>query len=255
MGIDLLLQAELAAIRFSKTRMFISTNEVDETRKVGYVIEWPRSSLRNLPSPNKLRELGLKTDSFFRSVDSYRYTHSEYEKIKNEKHKLDYLRFKVLRNYYCIKRLENVPAELIPKLSIRIGYRETNLSRENLNAQNRELIEKLKMSEDIEWLFNIQSTDFKARMPGYFGPFIFNERKLFQEKSFKAVSRPSYGSQKNKDERSISNIYAIASQDRHSFKHIADFSYSSLMQLVDDEELLTKCKETVNNFELEKVGL
>jgi len=255
MGINLLLQAELAAIRFSKIRLFIPTKEVDKTRQEGYTIEWPRSALKKLPSPNKLKKLGLKTDSFFRSIDLYRYTHSEYEEIKNEKYKLDYLRFKVLRNYYCIKRLKKIPTEQISDLKIRVGYRETILPKEGLNTNNSKLVENLKMREDIEWFFNIQSCEFRARMPGYFGPFIFNEKNLFQKKSFIPVSRPSYGSQRNKDDRSISNIYAVASQDKTTFKHIADFSYSSLVQLVDDEELFTRCNEIVNDFESEKVGL
>ena len=124
-----------------------------------------------------------------------------------------------------------------------------------MNTSDKELIESLRMIEDIVWLFNIQKNDFKARMPGYFGPFIFNEKKLLQGKRITAVSRLSYGSQTHKDERSISNIYAIDSQDRHAFEHIADFSYNSLMQLVEDKELFEKCEENVNEFEVVKVGI
>ena len=127
MGIDLLLQAELAAKRFSKTRLFIPTAEVEESRKVGYIIEWPRSALKKLPSPNKLKALGLKTDSFFKSVDSYGYSHQEYEEIKSEKNKLDYLRFKILENYFCIKRLESIPDEQLPEIKVSVGYRETEI--------------------------------------------------------------------------------------------------------------------------------
>ncbi len=257
MVINLLLQAEFAARDFSKIRLAIPAQDVDTTKYAGYRFEWPRSAKKYLPSENKLKKLGLKIDSFYRSIDYYKYTHTEYEEMKTENNKLDYLRFKILRNYFSIKRLENISREHLSDLRIIIGTRETVLSNEDLNTNNSTLIDNLKMVEDVEWLFNIYSIkpQFKLRMPGYYGPLIFNERLLFPNKQMRLVPRTSFGSQENKDKRALSHLFVISSEDRHSFEHIANFSYSSLMQLVDDEQLFTRCSDIFHAFEKEKIGM
>lgn len=257
MAIDLLLQAEFASRFFSKIRLVIPTKEVDKDRYAGYVFEWPRSHKRNLPSENILKKLGLKIDSYYKSIDYYKYTHTEYEEMKTENNKLDYLRFKLLRNYFSIKRLENIPQEHLTDITISIGTRETILSEENLNTSNSSLVDSLKIVEDVEWLFNTYSTkpQFKLRIPGSYGPLIFNERQLFPDKQLCLVSRTDFGSQKNKDKRALSHLFVISSKDKGSFEKIANFSYSSLMQLVDDEQLFTRCSEILLEFEKEKIGM
>lgn len=257
MAIDLLLHAELTTSFFSKIRLVIPTKDVEISRYVSFVIEWPRSAKNKLQSENKLKKLGLKIDSFIGSIDYYKYTHTEYEEMKTGNNKLDYLRFKILRNYFSIKRLESIPQESLPDLKINIGTRETVLSEEDLNTSNSALIDNLKMVEDVVWLFNINSTrtTFRQRMPGHYGPLIFNERELFPDKPLGLVSRTSFGSQKSKDKKARSHLFVISSQDRGTFEKIADFSHSSLMQLVDDKRLFTRCSEILHEFEKEKIGM
>ncbi len=257
MAFDLLLHAELTTSFFSKIRLAIPINDVETSRSVSFVIEWPRSAKNKLSNENKIKKLGLKMDSFFRSVNYYKYTHTEYEEMKTENNKLDYLRFKILRNYFSIKRLESIPQESFSDLKINIGTRETVLTEENLNTSNSTLIDNLKMVEDVVWLFNVYSANppFRLRMPGHYGPLIFKERGLFPDKQLSLVSRTSFGSQKSKDEKARSHLFVISSKDRHDFEHIANFSYSSLMQLVDDKHLFTRCTEILQDFEKEKVGM
>ena len=119
MLLDLNLVAALASKEFSRFRICIPNGEIDKTKTSRYVIDWPRSRRRSLKSIySDFQELGMIINSKLPSVDYYKYSHTEYKNLKSENNLLDYIRFKILRNYFAIKRLEQIPSKQIPDLEI-----------------------------------------------------------------------------------------------------------------------------------------
>ena len=253
--VDILLEGELASRFYSKIRLAVEQRDLKGKRKTIDCLYWPRNViLEQKGCESLLSKKGMKTNATLRSFDIYVVTKIRYNELRNGKDKLAYTRFSNLRNYFLIKRLQSLPEEEKKKLEICFAIRETAFIRTIDYYIEKKIVIEWQLKEDGEWVFNGKN-GFKTKIPAYFGPLIFIELGMFKGRKITIKDRHTVDSSNNTDDRSISTRFVIKRNERSLCNKAAELTYYNLRKLVDDKELLKKCKKYMQKFNQEKKGI
>lgn len=246
--LKILEEAELGAKFFANIRLALDKEELARKKPYNYIMDWPRNLKIILGKDlEPYGKKGMEVERELPSFQNFLITRQEYKKLKKEGNVLDYARFKNLRNYFCIKRLQELPDKYKEKLKISLATRETTINEKNLNTNNEDFILEIRNNEDCEWCFNVEISgerEFKTKIPSFYGSFVFINLGMFKNYPITLKKRRDVDSEKRTDERSIKKRGCIREEDLSKYHKVASVTYKNLRTLVDDEKLLKKCKKS-----------
>lgn len=253
--IDMLLEGEMASRFYSKIRLAVEKEELEGKKKAIDCFYWPRNVImKQKESETLLRKRGMKTTTKLKSFDIYVVTKIKYNELREKEDKLAYTRFSNLRNYFLIKRLQSLSKEEKNRLEISFAIRETEIDRTIAYHIEEKIVSEWQVIEDGEWVFNGER-GFMTKIPAFFGTLIFIELGMFKGRKITIKDRQKVDSNTNTDDRSISTRFIIMSDERSLYNKAAELTYYNLRILVDDRELLKKCKKYMRKFSQIKKGI
>lgn len=252
--IDILLEAEKASRTYSKIRLAVDKKELEGKRRSMYCFYWPKN-LIILEKENEalFRKIKMQTKVRLENFDVYGITKEKYDNIKERILRLDYKRFNNLRNYFVIKRLQNLTKEQKKRVKVSFAVRDTKIDNSLEYKIEKKTVSKFQLIEDGEWGFNI-GKQFWTKIPAYYGLLIFVELGLFKGKRVVIEDRCKIDSRVHTDKKSISKRFVIREDEVKVYNKAAELTYQNLRKLVNDSELLKRCKKYHKRYNQVKEG-
>ena len=253
--INILYEGEEASRFYSKIRLAIEKEELEGRKKTIECLYWPKNVIaKKKESEIFFRKKDIKTKAELRSFGIYVVTKAKYNELKEGKDKLAYTRFGNLRNYFVIKRLQLLSQEEKKRLEVSFAIREIVIDRKKDYYIEERTIKEWQSIEDGLWSFN-SDKGFMTKIPAFFGPLIFIELGMFRGKKITIKDRKTVSSRKNTDDRTICTRFVIERDEKSLYYKAAELTYQNLRKLVNDKELLKKCRKYMRKYDREKKGI
>lgn len=253
--VDLLLEAEKACRIYSKIRLVVDEEELEGRRRTMYCLHWPKNLIElEKKSKSQFRRKQMVTNAEIDSFDLYSLIKKKYDELKVKNYRLDYIRFSNLRNYFLTKRLQLLTEEQKGEIEISFAVRDTRIDSSVGYFIEEKTVREFQVVEDGEWAFNLRN-GFKTKIPAYYGALIFIGLGIFEEKRITITDRHKVDSNTHTDENSISNRFVIRNDEKRLYNKAAEVTYQNLRKLVDDRELLAKCKKYLRRYNQVKEGI
>ncbi len=242
-----LFDANKVLTRLSKVRVVKSSNSIEQKSFVK-IHPWPLCFDRNRDLLEYLKSKNIPIiDSLF--ANGIQIGYSNYEKLEKIEFNIDNIRY--LRNQIKLLRIRSqMDSSDETGLIIAHDPERSDESKLPRSTNDIDLIRNLDSRSDVIYLFNSKHTDWREKIQGYLGTFVFTELEWFRNHSFTNTERDAANS------KAISRgtrANRIVIENTSNFQKVIDETEKNVNSIMPSNDWNERLKElTINHYELKR---